>query len=356
MNQEDLPVIIQSLGGAGLIVLNRPQALNALNLEMLSLIRAALDMWLSDDQIRAVVFTGAGERAFCAGGDIKAFYQEALAYRAGKITLEAAASFFDVEYALNRMIFHYPKPTIAIMDGIVMGGGYGIAGHCRFRVATDRTVFAMPEVGIGFFPDVGSLYHLLSAPGFLGHYLALTGESINGSVMLQAGLANSYINSIKINNLIDKINKSNKVIDAFLNNCDPLPKSAFWKASGQEVSDTFAQERIQDITKALRSSSSEFAKCTLQALMQKSPTSISLTAEYLRRAKGWSFDRIIETDYRLAQSFIANSDMVEGIRAQVIDKDRQPRWNPKTFEAIEPQSIERFFEPDVLSARLDLPS
>jgi enoyl-CoA hydratase len=343
LDQQDSEVILQSVSGIGVITLSRPKALNALNLGMLNLIRAGLETWRHDERIRAVLFLGAGERAFCAGGDIKAFYQEAQAYRAGKIPLEAAASFFDVEYALNQMIFHYPKPTIAIMDGIVMGGGYGIAGHCRFRVVTERTVFAMPEVGIGFFPDVGSVFHLLRAPSFYGHYLALTGLSINGAEMVHARLADYFVNLNKINDLKVFIYKSDDIHEAVLRFADPVPDSAFLVAHSAEIEDVFSQDSLEKMITNLADSQSVLAQSALGALRQKSPTSIKVTSAYLRRAVQMSFDEIIATDFTLTQNFIHSHDFYEGIRAQLIDKDKNPRWSPDSLDKVQEADIERYF-------------
>ena len=168
MNQDIMPdtVVSDIRGSLGVITLNRPEALNALTLDMIRSIAVTLKRWQHDDAVKAVLFLGAGERAFCAGGDIKSFHSAGMAYRRGEVDLKVSALFFAEEYSLNKHIFHYPKPTIAVMDGITMGGGYGIAGHCKHRLATKNTVFAMPEVGIGFFPDIGSVYHLLKAVSY----------------------------------------------------------------------------------------------------------------------------------------------------------------------------------------------
>jgi enoyl-CoA hydratase len=329
--------------GIGVVVLNRPEALNALSLDMIEAIAAALERWRNDPDVRAVMFVGAGERAFCAGGDIKAFYYAGQHHHQSGQEGPVPGVFFAHEYALNRQIFHYPKPAIAVMNGITMGGGYGIAGHCRYRIATERTVFAMPEVGIGFYPDVGSVFHLLRAPNFYGHYLALTGLSINGSEMVHARLADYFVNSSKIKELKDFIYKSDDVYEAILRFADPVPDSAFLVAYSAEIADVFCQDSPEKMITNLAASRSVLAQRALEALRQKSPTSIKVTCAYLQRAAGMNFDEIIATDLILTQNFIQKHDFYEGIRAQVIDKDKNPRWSPASLSAVLEADIERYF-------------
>lgn len=342
-SEERASVRVSLHEGLGVITLNRPDSHNALSLEMIRCIAMTLHGWRNDPSVRSVLFVGAGDRAFCAGGDIKAFYHLGMEYRRGGVGAALPSVFFAEEYALNKQIFHFPKPTIAFMDGITMGGGYGIAGHCRYRIATEKTVFAMPEVGIGFYPDVGSVFHLLRAQNFYGHYLALTGLSINGAEMVHACLADYFVNSCKINELKDFIYKSDDANEAILRFADPIPDSAFLVAHSPEIADVFSQDSPEKMIAKLAASQSVLAQRALEALRQKSPTSIKVTSAYLRRASQMSFDEIIATDFTLTQNFIHSHDFCEGIRAQLIDKDKNPRWSPDCLDKVQEADIERYF-------------
>ncbi|MGQ0528181.1 MAG: enoyl-CoA hydratase/isomerase family protein [Alphaproteobacteria bacterium] len=306
MNQgisEDL--ITELKNGQGIITLNRPPALNALSLSMIEGITAQLDIWEQDRDVKTVLFRGADERAFCAGGDMKTVYHALLRG-------EDATGYFRAEYNLNRCIFNYPKPTAARMDGIVMGGGYGIGGNCQTRIVTEKTIFAMPETSIGFFSDVGSMYHLTRAPHHIGRYLALTGERLTGGDMIFAGLADEGV----------------------------AEKSMLF-AHVEKIEKTFASETLLEIFSALKSDSSEWGQDTHAMLLKKSPLSLAVTNEHYNRARGRDFNYVIETDFILAQKFLESPDLREGIRAVLVDKDHAPQWR----ESPDNQAVAACFAP-----------
>ena len=298
MNQE---ILSDVQGGVGVIVLNRPLALNALSFGMIAEIGRLLDVWEGEDGIEAVEFRGSGEKAFCAGGDVRAAREMGLRYQAGEISLREAAAYFKAEYRLNHRIRYYPKPTRARMDGIVMGGGYGIAGHCNWRIASDKTVFAMPETKIGFFPDVGGMYYLSRLKGHVGRYLAVTGNALNGADMKVLGLAEELEGGER----------------------QPL-------LSGHEevIARCFAHSSVEAIMEALEAEEGAFAASVLSDMEARSPRAMAVALAYCERAKDMAFKDVIETDYKLAQAFIRDGEMFEGIRAVLVDKDHAPRWRP----------------------------
>lgn len=347
MNQEniDMPsVITEQRGSLGVITLNRPKALNALSLEMIREIAATLKDWEDDASIAAVVFLGSGDRAFCSGGDIKSFHSAGMDFRRGRVGISVPALFFAEEYSLNKQIFEYRKPTIAIMDGIVMGGGYGIAGNCRHRLATKNTIFAMPEVSIGFFPDVGSVYHLIRTPHHFGRYLALTGAHIKAGDMLAANLADGYINFEDQNALIDLLAEGDveKALDAHL--CE-APQAQVFDDYASHIEKSFESLNVFNICSSLREIGSVWATDALDHLMSRSPLSVMVTARYLNEMVDKEFDDVIAMDYQLAQHFISYPDMYEGIRAALIDKDKKPEWQPSKFDDVKQSEIDRYFSP-----------
>lgn len=346
MNQAvpDSEVLVTTRGGLGVITLNRPQALNALSLEMICQIRAALKDWADDPAVQAVLFLGAGERAFCAGGDIKSFYYAGMDCRRGLVSLRVPMVFFTEEYSLNKLIFHYHKPTIAFMDGIVMGGGYGIAGHCDVRIATEKTVFAMPEVNIGFFPDVGSVYHLVRCVRNYGRYLAFTGRSVDGRSCVAAGLADFCVEDVgdivpAVEGALgadDLTGALKRALDGFV--CDDLEQ-------GVLIERVFADCDVEAIRARLKDEESDFARETLEMLETRSPSSVKVSAAYLEKAQELDFDEIIAMDMVVCQNFILHQDLYEGIRAQLIDKDKQPVWHPQRLEDVDQGLVNAYFTP-----------
>jgi enoyl-CoA hydratase len=348
-------MIIRKDGALGRITLNSPKALNALNLNMIRDITFALHRWADDPDILAVYIDGAGDRAFCAGGDIKSFYQAGMDVRRGNLALDVAMVFFREEYALNGLIHHYKKPLIVFMDGITMGGGYGIAGHCRFRIATDKTAFAMPEAKIGFFTDVGSMAHLTKAPSHIGHYLALSGESIGGADMLRYGFADFYMKgqlsehiysmlakSISRGQSLDEASQSIKKALQGLSEHE-IEQSPLSQHESQ-IQDIFSLKSLNELLETLQIQSGLLNQIS-QVIQANSPLSVSVIDKYYKKVIGESltFDEIIDIDMVLVQRFAEGRDFYEGIRAAVIDKDRAPRWENENLADVSCNIVEDFF-------------
>ncbi len=347
MNQDTLDdeILIETRGGLGIITLNRPQVLNALSLEMIRTIASTLYLWERKDEVKAVVFQGSGGKAFSAGGDIKSFYKAGMDCRKGLVSPRVPVVFFEEEYSLNKQIFDYPKPSVAVMNGITMGGGYGLGGHCDVRIVGPKTVLAMPEVGIGFFPDVGSLYQLNRCPGNYGRYLALSGASIDGYCAAAAGLADIYMEDCSV--VLDMATRALDVDDF---------KGAMIEALGsvgdQEdmensdvIESVFVDFDVQAILQRLDVEGLAFARETASVMRGRSPTSLAVTARHLEKSENGSFDEIIATDFVLVQNFVRQGDMYEGIRAQIIDKDKDPNWLPNSLEAVSEDNINTYFTP-----------
>jgi len=339
MTGSEEPVLLHITGRAAHITLNRPRAINALNHTMVRRIDDALTAWAHDPAVRAVVITGAGERGLCAGGDIRAVHDDA---RDGDGT--ASAEFWRDEYHLNARIARYPKPYVAVMDGIVMGGGVGVSAHGSVRVVTERSRIAMPETGIGFVPDVGGTHLLALAPGELGTHLALTGSHIGAGDALLCGLADHYVPSASLRQFVDDL--------AELSVRDVLDRHARLSPEGElagrrEWIDTcYAADTVEEIVHRLLAQGDPAANETAETLLSKSPTALKVTLAALRRARRLGpLERVLEQEYRVSCAALATPDLVEGIRAQVIDKDRTPRWSPATLDEVTDVDVERFFTP-----------
>lgn len=346
MNQ-DSQVLITVQHGIGQIVLNRPRALNALSLEMIRQISMTLRQWENDDTVEYVVFRGAGDRAFCAGGDIKSFYRSGMEYRRGQSDIKVPTLFFAEEYSLNKQVFEYSKPTIALIDGIVMGGGAGIASHCKNRLVSENVTFAMPEVGIGFFPDIGSAYYLSSESDFrhyITRYIALTGAHVGAGDMIAAGMADACLHTQNYERFLSLV--SSEGLDAALQAClEEVPPMEFVQKHGNDMQEAFRSLDVMEICLRLRALDSDWAREALELLLSRSPISVMVTARHLENMAGKTFDAVIAADYRLAQRFVEYSDMYEGIRALLIDKDNEPNWQPARFEDVREEDIARYFEP-----------
>lgn len=337
-------IIAEVRGQLGIITLNRPDSLNALTLEMIRTITATLKAWEKDDAVQAVMFKGAGERAFCAGGDIKACYKVGMDYRRGKTNLKLPALFFAEEYQFNKLINNYSKPTISFMNGITMGGGYGVAGNSKYRIVTDRTLFAMPEVAIGFFPDVGSLYHLPRFKGACGRYLALTGNRIDAEDAFYVGVGEYFIGAARERELIAALSSGGDVKDTLeslsLAPDNPMPMDGH----ADKIAEVFAHDSVDDILKALEDNGTAWAADVFETMTaERSPASIYVTAEYFRRVKEKSIDEVLDMDFQLAQAFLQRSDLYEGIRAAVIDKNHQSVWDPDSLKAMTEERVNEYF-------------
>lgn len=339
---DDIEIKSGVSGNVGHILLNRPQALNALTMEIIRMLTAVLESWRTDDAVSAVVIEGAGDRAFCAGGDIKACYATGMRYRTGRqVNDRVLTLFYEEEYVMNRMMYHYKKPLIAFMNGITMGGGFGVAGPCRYRIATEKTVFAMPETNIGFFPDIGGVWFLSRAPGETGTYLAMTGNSVGPADMLYCGLATHYMPS-------DKWDRDAAAadIESFLNRNAGRPGDPGELERNRGVIDRcFAHDTAEKIVRALESEDGAWAQTVAQTLRKRSPVSVKIALEHLHRAKGESFDDVLRRDFLLAQHFMRGHDFYEGVRAAVIDKDKNPRWLPARLEDVTEDEVNRYFRP-----------
>lgn len=330
---------IEFVGSLKVITLNRPEALNSLNFQMISGLRKELEDAKTDNRIETVLLKGAGGRAFCAGGDIKAAREGALAAKAGHISYNDVTEFFVQEYALNRDMFHFPKTLISFMNGITMGGGVGLANACRYKIATDKTIWAMPEVTIGFFPDVGAAYYLTRCPGYTGRYLGLTGvHLLNAGDLLHCGLASHFAPVEEEEKLIHAVSHNpEKALKAY-QSCD-ISKALPY----EEIGRCFSCDSLEGILKRLQEEKSEWADTTIQLINSKSPTSLKVTLRHLALAEKQEFDEIIARDLKLADQFLRGEDMAEGIRAAVVDKDRNPKWKPSTLESVSKAMLEDYF-------------
>jgi enoyl-CoA hydratase len=330
-------------GPLGLVTLDRPQALNALTMEMCQAFTARLDAWSEDQGVEAVVVRGAGERAFCAGGDIRAIWDS------GHGDGVLAARFFRTEYGLNRSVFTFPKPYLALIDGVTMGGGVGISVHGSHRIASEATLFAMPETGIGFFPDVGGSYFLPRLAGQLGLYLGLAGARLKAADCLYGGIATHYVERAKHDELIERLAEApwsgdrGAVVEDALAGVAGNPGPAPLAEHRAAIDRCFAGASVEVVIEALRAEAGDWSERTLKALGRASPTSLKITLEQLRRGAALDFDGAIIMEYRLSQACLARHDVLEGIRAVVVDKDNTPRWDPPSLDQVSPELVEAHF-------------
>jgi enoyl-CoA hydratase len=341
-------VVFTVEGAAGIVTLNRPKALNALNRDMCAAIDGALIGWAQDDKIAAVIVRSASERAFCAGGDVRAVHDDGIAWKQGKGEGRILREMFRNEYRMNRRIKTFPKPYIALIDGITMGGGAGLAIHGSHIAATERTLFAMPETGIGLFPDIGASFVLPRLAGEAGTYLALTGARIEAPDLMDLGLATHAVASCDIPHIIADIVEqggARQQIEAILLRY-ATPREAGTLTPHRPVIDRcFAYDRVEDILAALDSDGGVFAAATAATIRTMSPTSLKVTLMEMRRGRAMDFDDCMRMEYRLSQSILSGHDFYEGIRAQLIDKDRNPKWRPASLDAIDDAAIDRYLLP-----------
>jgi enoyl-CoA hydratase/carnithine racemase len=318
-------------GRIGHILMDRPKALNALDLGMVRAIQAALDGWREDPHVHAVVIEGAGGRAFCAGGDIRAVRTDALTGE-----LAAVERFFAEEYALNATIAEYPKPYIALIDGICMGGGIGVSVHGQVRVTTEAGQFAMPETAIAMFPDVGATYVLPRLPGALGTYLGLTGARLHGADAVHAGLATHFVPAANLPALREAIPRCG--VAAVAAHATTLP--AFTLAPHRAAIDRcFGQDSVAAIVAALEAIGDDWSRETLAVMRSVSPSSLLWSFAAIRRGAGLMLRDALQAELRLTRHVAVHPDFVEGVRAMVVDKDRAPRWSPASLEAVDPDAI-----------------
>jgi enoyl-CoA hydratase len=335
-------------GGAGTVLLNRPHALNAFTLGMYRRFNPALRAWATDPDIQAVLIEGAGDRAFCAGGDVRAVYE------AGKgISGDPSFTsvFFAEEYRIISFIHHYPKPYIAIIDGITMGGGAGVSVNGAYRVATEKTMFAMPETGIGLFPDVGATRFLNLSPGHVGRYLGLTGVRLGAADALYCGFATHFVPRERVPELRGALTglawqpgKEQMTVEAVLGrfNADPGPPPL--AARRAAIDRCFAGDSIEAILDALQSETGDrqWAAETRALLLTKSPTSLRITLRQLVVGQGLDLEDALRLEYRMTQHVMAAHDFYEGVRAALVDKDQKPRWRPASLAEIDERMAEGY--------------
>ncbi|MDI9917823.1 enoyl-CoA hydratase/isomerase family protein [Rhodococcus sp. IEGM 1379] len=331
-------VLIEKRDGLGRITLNRPKAINALNHNMVTQMAKALEEWKSDDDVKAVVLTGAGERGLCAGGDIVSIYHDAKDGKTGSL------DFWRDEYILNAEIANYPKPYIAIMDGIVMGGGVGVSAHGDIRIVTERSMIGMPETGIGFIPDVGGTYLLSRAPGELGTHIALTTARLSAGDAIACGFADNYIPSENIDTFIEAL-ASSTLAEAVAQFAEPAPVSEL-VAQQSWIDAAYSADSVPVIVERLRASGIPEAEKAAEAILGKSPVALSVTLRSLRHAKdAGSLEEVLNEEFRVSTAALRSHDLVEGIRAQVVEKDRNPQWSPATLEDVTEEAVDAYFAP-----------
>lgn len=335
-------IVCERRGAAGVVVLNRPKALNALSLAMVRELVHALDAWEHDPQVTRIVVTSASEKAFSAGGDIRALHDLGRAGRHAEML-----AFWREEYILNARIQSYRKPYVSLIDGIVMGGGVGISLHGSHRIAGERYLFAMPEVGIGFFPDVGATYALPRLPDAAGAFLALTGDRVGAADAVALGLATHAVPSARIAELADALTGrggTDEIFDGFSH--DPGPRTL--EPERAVIARCFGQPSLAQVLAGLAreaESGSTFAARALQTIRAKSPTSVAIAFEQMRRGGAMSFGEAMATEFRIVSRIVHGAEFYEGVRAVVVDKDHAPRWRPDAIEALDPAAIAAYFAP-----------
>lgn len=332
-------VLTRVEGGVGRITLNRPKALHALTTGMCVAMAEALTKWAVDPAVKMVLVDHAeGTRGFCAGGDIRMVAQS------GRGDGVAAAEFFRIEYTLNNQIKHYPKPYVALIDGITMGGGVGISVHGSHRVATERTVFAMPETGIGLFPDVGGGWFLPRLAGELGTWLALTGAQLRGSDVVAAGIASHYVPSARIEALKADILAEPAALDAVLARHVEIVPTPAYTPHIKTIDRCFANNTMTQISICLNAEGSDWALEQARILTTRSPQSLAVALKQLRQGREMTtFEEVMVMEYRLACHITRTNDFSEGVRAVIEDKDNAPNWLPETVEAVGEALVELMF-------------
>lgn len=328
-------VLFERRGTLAHIVLNRPRALNALTHGMVLAIAAKLEEWAHDERVRTVLLTGAGDRGLCAGGDIVAMYRDATGGDGS-----AAERFWRDEYAMDARIAAYPKPFVAIMDGVVLGGGVGVSAHAAHRVVTERSTVGMPETTIGYIPDVGGTWLLARAPGELGTYLALSGTSVGPGDAIALGLADVFVRSERLPALIEALASRNEAAATTIIPFTEQPPPAELLPEREWIDEAFAGDDLAGILTRLQ------GRDIGDTIAAKSPTALAVTLAALRRARALpNLGAVLAQDLRVSMRSLRSHDFAEGIRAQVIDKDRAPRWEPGTVAEVTPDLVASFFAP-----------
>ena len=344
-------VLYNVKNGVGIITLNRPDRLNALTFNMVQSITQNLVNWEKDDKIKTVIIEGAGEKAFCAGGDVVNLRKKVL--EEGGAPTELSRNFFYEEYLLNYKINQFRKPFVALIDGVTMGGGVGVSMHGSHVVSTEKTMFAMPETAIGLFPDVGGGWLLAQLNSGLGLWLALTGDRLRAYDLLKTGLVNFYINSNKIGNLKEALiqvsSDKKEDITNLINSYSSKPEKISVIENNEEVIKQIFEhgtiEKIFEELELLINEGNDFAVHTKKELLVKSPTSLKITVKQITQARLMSLAEDLEMEYRMVQKCQSSGDFYEGVRAMLVDKDRKPKWNPNSIDKVDEIWVNHFFEP-----------
>jgi len=338
-------ILFERKGDWGVVTLNRPKALNALNKAMCETMAERLRAWATDDGVGAVLLRGAGERAFCAGGDIRYLWE------GGRSDPRETAEFFRKEYELDALIHHYPKPVVAALDGVTMGGGVGISAHAPYRLVGDNTMWAMPETGIGLFPDVGACYVLPRLPGAIGMFLALTGQRLKAFDCCYAEIATHAFSGAAMSGAVKALldqplaggahDAIRHTLDAHADDCSGDVLSTH----RTDIDRHFGEATLEKVLASLEADGGDWAQETLKTLNRMSPTSLKLTFAHVKWAADQDFDAVIKRDFRIASRLITTADFQEGVRAQIIDKDRNPKWAHGSIADVPDTEIEAFWAP-----------
>jgi enoyl-CoA hydratase len=340
-------ILLERRGGIALVTLNRPKALNTLTLGMYRTLDPDLIAWGKDPAIRAVVIRGAGGRAFCAGGDVRAIYDAGR----GKTT-GLTADFFREEYCLIQRVYRFPKPYVALLDGITMGGGAGVSIHGSHRIASEKFVLAMPETAIGLFPDIGATTFLNRCPGRIGRYLGLTGARIKAADALYCGLVTHYVPSARLEALTEALaglewragearRQVDEVAAQFTEPAGPAPLEQLRPA----IDRCFAPQTVEEIIVALEREPGGWAKAALESIAKASPTSLKITLRQLQIGAAYDVERALQLEYRMTQHVMQRHDFFEGVRALLVDKDQAPKWQPASLAEIREEEVEFYFRP-----------
>lgn len=332
-------VLIRIEGQVGRITLNRPQALHALTTNICREMIAALTAWRDDPAVRLVMIDHSGERGFCAGGDIRTLAES------GRGDGVLGREFFFIEYRLNHLLFHYPKTVVAFMDGVVMGGGVGISRPCRFRVGTERTTFAMPETGIGLFPDVGGSWYLSRMPDHIGLWLALTGARLKAADCELVGVITDYVESANLPALKAAIVADPAAVETLLTEYEAEAGRPAIAQHQDEIAHCFAGDSVEAVVAALQASASDWAREQAKIILTKSPLSSKIAFRQLADgAKAHAFAEVMAMEYRIAHRLAVSQDFLEGVRAVIVDKDNAPKWDPPTLERVSAAAVDEAFQ------------
>lgn len=354
-NSSERSVLLETRGNKGIITLNRPKALNAVNMEMAKQMASQLKVWDQDSQIKMVVIKSASEKSFCAGGDIKEIMSSGQ---------DAGKDFFRQEYTLNNLIGSLSVPYVALINGIIMGGGCGLSVHGNFRVVTEKALFAMPETAIGLFPDVGASNFLNKLPGSLGLFFGLTGHRLSGRDLFKAGIATHFVPSDKIDALEEEILRLEKPdllkLDRILQKYqeqweDDYRKEFSLKPHIGRMNSIFGQaSSVEDVITGLNKDNSEWSRKHVDILSRMSPTSLKITFEMLKRGKSMTLPECLKMEYRIACRVLEGKDFYEGVRAVLVDKDNKPKWDPAKLEDVKESDVQACFQPLPYNLELQL--